>query len=680
MASRFTKPSVNKNEYTHPPVMSPASFFNNIVPRSSHATPPPPYSDHILSIPAADAMYSSATARQEAVHRRRPMKWLATDDDGLPHDKFYKAEHQRLQAKQQSRNRDWRISMALFVWALFIRFWHIWEPASVVFDEVHFGGFASKYIRTRFFMDVHPPLAKMLIALVAKLAGFDGHFNFKDIGDDYIEPGVPYITMRSFCALNGALVVPLAYWTIRGCGHSVSAAIVAALMVCYDNGLIANNRLILLDPPLLFFTAATTLAWVNFQNQDQKPFRFWWWTWLMTTGLGLGFTLSCKWVGLFIIATVGVSTIHGLWVLLGDPYVTWHRFSRHFAARALCLIVMPLTVYALMFAIHFHCLPNSGEGDGFMSAEFQQTLAGHSMKDTPIDIAYGSKVYIRHIATRGGYLHSHPHNYPWGSKQQQVTLYPHQDSNNWWTLYKDNTEKVDEIEYIRHGDIVRLKHDDTGKRLHTHNHRPPMSELDYHSEVSAYGFPDFEGDANDLWRVEIMDHDKHDPVSKDRLRTLHSKFRLVHMNEGCVLFSHNVKLPDWGYGQQEVTCMRNSKPPKTMWYVESTTHELLPPNAEKVNYRKPGFWAKFKELNAVMWDTNQGLTQSHPYDSRPQDWPFLRRGISFWGKDFRHVYLLGNPFVYWSTTLAIIFYFATKLALLFVDKRGYKTDFRGELK
>jgi hypothetical protein len=50
------------------------------------------------------------------------------------------------------------------------------------FDEVHFGGFASKYIRRRFFMDVHPPLAKLLITLSAWIGGFDGVFDFKDIG------------------------------------------------------------------------------------------------------------------------------------------------------------------------------------------------------------------------------------------------------------------------------------------------------------------------------------------------------------------------------------------------------------------------------------------------------------------------------------------------------------------
>lgn len=50
------------------------------------------------------------------------------------------------------------------------------------FDEVHFGGFAMKYIRRKFFMDVHPPLAKLLVTLSAWVGGFDGKFDFKDIG------------------------------------------------------------------------------------------------------------------------------------------------------------------------------------------------------------------------------------------------------------------------------------------------------------------------------------------------------------------------------------------------------------------------------------------------------------------------------------------------------------------
>ncbi|KAF7546643.1 hypothetical protein G7Z17_g8282 [Cylindrodendrum hubeiense] len=568
---------------------------------------------------------------------------------------------------------DYWTVLFVTILATIVRVFKIFQPTSVVFDEVHFGGFASKYIKGKFFMDVHPPLAKMLIALTGWVAGFDGKFDFKEIGKDYLEPGVPYVAMRMFPAICGVLLAPCMFLTLKTVGCRTMTATLGAGLIIFENGLLTQARLILLDSPLVSATAFTALAFSCFTNQHElgpeKAFSLSWWFWLVLTGLGLGITASIKWVGLFTIAWVGSLTLVQLWVLLGDSKnVSMRLWSKHFMARIFSLVVIPITFYMAMFAIHFAILKNPGDGDGFMSSEFQATLNNKGMKDVPADVIMGSRVSIRHVNTRGGYLHSHPLMYPTGSKQQQITLYPHKDDNNIWLLENQTQplgidgepingtlawDLLPEPEYIKDGSVLRLFHRPTNRRLHSHDVRPPITEAEWQNEVSAYGYEGFEGDANDYFRVEIVKKQSYGALAKERVRTIETKFRLVHVMTGCVLFSHKVKLPDWASEQQEVTCARGGTLPNSLWYIEYNEHPQLVDGVEKVNYRKPSFFSKFWELNKVMWATNAGLTDSHAWDSRPDSWPILRRGINFWGKHHTQVYLIGNPIIWWSTTAAI---------------------------
>src|SRR6201995_5118933 len=215
-------------------------------------------------------------------------------------------------------------------------------------------------------MDGAPPLAKLLITLAGWLAGFDGEFDFKDIGKDYLEPGVPYVAMRLLPAIMGILTIPTMFLTLKATGCRTMTAAMGAALLIFDNGLVTQSRLILLDSPLVICTAFTALAWTCFTNQHElgpeRAFDVSWWFWLAATGIGLGATASVKWVGLFAIAWVGSLTILQLWVLLGDTKnVTPRLWFKHFFARVFCLIIIPIAFYMALFGIHFLCLVNPGD-------------------------------------------------------------------------------------------------------------------------------------------------------------------------------------------------------------------------------------------------------------------------------------------------------------------------------
>lgn len=80
--------------------------------------------------------------------------------------------------------------------------------------------------------------------------------------------------------------------------------------------------------------------------------------------------------------------------------------------------------------------------------------------------------------------------------EQQITLYPHRDENNLWRIINGSapdgpaTYAWDDVpfENVLTGSRIRLEHKTTDKRLHSHDIRPPVSDVDFQNEVSGYGF------------------------------------------------------------------------------------------------------------------------------------------------------------------------------------------------
>lgn len=559
---------------------------------------------------------------------------------------------------------------ALTIFALLIRVSNLQTPNSVVFDEVHFGGFAKKYIKGAFFMDVHPPLAKLLFAAIGALGGFKGDFSFENIGDVF-PPNVPYVLMRQLSAFMGVCTVLFMYFTLRATGCNPVVSFFTAALLVIENGLVTISRYILLDSPLLFFIAATVYFYTR--TEVSRSFTCEWFKYLSLCGVFLGCSVSSKWVGLFTFAWLGLANLLRLWFIIGDLSVPLPKIFKHFAFRGLILIGIPAVIYITSFYIHLQVLPHEGDGAAFMSSAFRVDFDDTTVpKVTTADVGVSSIITLKHVNTHGGYLHSHDHLYEGGSGQQQVTLYPHLDENNRWIveLYNETSEPFEFVP-ITDGTKIRLKHMVSSRRLHSHDVRPAVSEIDWQNEASCYGFEGFEGDPNDDFVVEIVKDLSVLGEAQERIRAIDTVFRLRHAMTGCYLWSHETKLPKWGFEQQEVTCATQGIRPLSYWYVEDNVNIYLPMDAEKIGYKPMSFFAKFMELHKRMWHINNGLTAKHVFESRPSDWLLLNRGISYWALAPHQIYLLGNPIIWWPASFLFLAYAVYIVVLIFKYQLGY---------
>lgn len=419
--------------------------------------------------------------------------------------------------------------------------------------------------------------------------------------------------------------------------------------------------------------------------------------WLIFTGLSIGCVCSVKWVGLFVTAVVGIYTITDLWDKFGDLKLPKQTYAYHWVARIGCLILIPIIVYVASFKAHFAILNRSGSGDSQMSSLFQANLKGNKFYKSPLEVAYGSKITLKQMGYAGGLLHSHVQNFPLGSLEGQVTCYHYQDDNNQFNVLRTLQEEkanelkvlnegdnIDNVTFLHDGDVIRLEHVPYSRYIHAHDIPAPLSKLDY--EVAAFG-QSTEDDTNDNWIVEVVDDVYRGRLSKeDKIHSLTTRLRFKNKNLGCYLRAANKNLPEWGFKQIEVTCTKENNPrdDHTYWNVESHWNDKLP--AGKKSLYKTSFLKDFWHLNIAMMMSNNALIPNPDKQdilaSKPTDWPFLHLGLRMngWGDHNTKYYLIGNPVVWWTSSLALFVFVVISLYHTVRERRRVRDVTKSEFK
>lgn len=530
-------------------------------------------------------------------------------------------------------------------------------PNNVIDKESVVGGVVSKYINHEFFVGTNPPLTHLLYTLITLFNGFDGQFDFESAGYPYPNK-VPFVTFRFFSALLGVLTIVLFYSTLRVSGVRVIVAFAISLGLIFENGYLTLSRYIFDDSPYVFFIALAIYFFKRSQLYPAGSCQSY--SSIISCAVSLGCVISTKWSGAFVIFWVGISLILRFILTIGDLSKPVCTSVKHTTFKALLGLTIPVLVYLLSFYAHFQLTTHISKDAELLSSEYRYDLIGNDIPDNiKAPVGLGSKVTLRHTGTYGGYLHSHSHYYTTGSKQQEITLYPYEDSNNEWTieLYSESGKPITNFTQLIDGDKVRFVHN-TQCRLHSHDHKPPVSEnSDWQKETSCYGYEGFEGDANDDWVIEI---DKGQSIldveNPKAVRAIDTKFRIRHFMTGCYLFSHETSLPETSYNQQEVTCASQGIKDLTLWYIENNEHTFLPEDTERVSYHKPSFWKKFVEIHKKIIYVSGKYDIPHVYSSNPLTWPFLLRGVELSSNNFENVYFIGNAVMWFSVTLFIFIF------------------------
>lgn len=432
---------------------------------------------------------------------------------------------------------------------------------------------------------------------------------------------------------------------------------------------------ICVEPLQWFFLSFVFYNWQSVTYYPHLSCR--WIFHLILLAISLGLNVSTKYLGFATWAWICALALLQFWNTIGDVNLSSCFISKCAIVKVFSLIIIPMTIFVTSNTLMFnHWTKDSPEFSTYMSSNFKSFLRG------PIEhtagLNYGSTVTLRHLESLGGYLHSHNYTYEGGSFGQQVTLSQQEsDPNTLWIVeYKfPDQDKVMFNKKIHDGDDIRLRHYTTGKLLRASQAKPPVTGEEYDMEVSGTGDWSYTGDSDELWKIRVANGPRHSMV-----KPLKSVIKLKNTGHPCELISHDTRLPDWGFNQQEVLCVEEASESRTHFYFEladpvlpeGEEFEVFHCNKNEISCMTKllfEFWQRQFKFN--YYEKNSERVSPYP----PESWPFnlvgdkLSISIWIWGTLFPIFFIIYEIFqwINWNPYASVT---NVTLNSLLLDKVG----------
>jgi dolichyl-phosphate-mannose--protein O-mannosyl transferase len=263
------------------------------------------------------------------------------------------------------------VALAVTLVGFFTYFWGYWSPAALFWDENYHVASAQKYLHGVYFMEPHPPLGKLLIALgeavVSPPANGDSDQFLATTYARELPEGFSFAGFRLLPALSAWLVAPLLFALFLVVTRDAPLSGLLAVPYLLDNALIVHARGAMLEPFLELFVVAMALLFVAILIRPPSERRLRW----LSAGLGACFAA--------VLATKAI----GLVMALLFPALGWRLARSRGALGAVRDLALPaLAAFAVVyvgvwqahFALAARVEPGLDNGGYFQASESYRHL------------------------------------------------------------------------------------------------------------------------------------------------------------------------------------------------------------------------------------------------------------------------------------------------------------------
>lgn len=250
-------------------------------------------------------------------------------------------------------------ALVLFT-SYFTYFFNYQNPQAFYWDENYHVASAQKYLNGVHFMEPHPPLGKLFIALGEVLLqsnATDDQFLTTDYAQNPPD-GFSFTGYRFFPALFAWLAAPLMFWILLMIMRRPVWAMLLTSLYTFDTAQIVHGRGAMLETCLLFFTLVAVAGVVRLRHDHTKKDVVW--AGILYGG-GFALALATKVFALILVLLLPVAALL-LWK-------KWRMLGVFAGVAAAAFLIPYVTVWQIHFGLGARIVPELPDQGYYQASE-----------------------------------------------------------------------------------------------------------------------------------------------------------------------------------------------------------------------------------------------------------------------------------------------------------------------